>query len=146
MTVVEVRSRIVGADTEIPTVAVEVVHEQVTAGQLINQTVESQIHNLEESHHLSQERVSRALQRQYLTEVEMHEQAKQGRIGLSSNVLPTLHPIDIKEETAKAMDAFRRRTFLILVDGKQIDSLDETLALTPSSKIVFLRLTPLVGG
>jgi|SRR5579859_3923314 len=146
MTIVEVRSRIVGANAELPTVEVEVVPEQLTASQLISRTVAAQIRELEQGYQLDHERVLRALQRQYLTDPELHEQANQGRIGLPSAMPPVIQPIDVQQETAKAVDAFRRKTFLILVDGKQVDQLDETVILTQSSKIVFMRLTPLVGG
>ena len=34
----------------------------------------------------------------------------------------------------------------MIVDGKQVDSLDDELELAVESEIRFLRLTPLVGG
>jgi hypothetical protein len=34
----------------------------------------------------------------------------------------------------------------MLVDDRQIGDLDEPIVLTPDSEVVFLRLTPLVGG
>lgn len=146
MTAVEVRSRIIGADVVLPTVTVEVAHEQLTVGQLIGQTVEAQIRELERSYQLDHASIQQALQRQYLTEPELREQASQGRIRQPSAMPSVMQPVDAQQATAKAVDAFRRKAFVILIDGKQVDQLDETVILTPSSKIIFLRLTPLVGG
>jgi hypothetical protein len=45
-----------------------------------------------------------------------------------------------------ALDAFRRRGFLLLFDGRQLDGLDAEVALTGDNEITFLKLVPLVGG
>jgi len=54
--------------------------------------------------------------------------------------------LDAEQQFAKALTAFRGNGFLILLDDRQITDLDETLHLTPQSKITFLRLIPLIGG
>ncbi|NML50508.1 hypothetical protein HHL19_12640 [Streptomyces sp. R302] len=46
----------------------------------------------------------------------------------------------------RALDAFSRNGFLVLVGDRQIEDLDETVALGPDTEVVFLRLVPLVGG
>jgi hypothetical protein len=45
-----------------------------------------------------------------------------------------------------ALDAFQRQAFFVFVDGRQVGSLDDELALGADSEVRFLRLTPLVGG
>jgi hypothetical protein len=54
--------------------------------------------------------------------------------------------VDWLAQAGKAEEAFGRNGFFVLVDGRQLEDLDEELALTPGSKIRFVRLTPLVGG
>lgn len=54
--------------------------------------------------------------------------------------------IDWKQQYDKALDAFARNGFLILVDNKQAESLDDELTITPESRVMFLKLVPLVGG
>jgi hypothetical protein len=34
----------------------------------------------------------------------------------------------------------------MLVDDRQVESLDEEITLQPNTRVSFLRLTPLVGG
>jgi hypothetical protein len=54
--------------------------------------------------------------------------------------------IDWRRQADKAEDAFGRNGFFVLVNGRQVEHLDEELALTADSEIRFVRLTPLVGG
>ena len=53
---------------------------------------------------------------------------------------------DWEKQFAKAITAFRGNGFLVLIDGRQITDLDETIRLTAQSQITFLKLVPLVGG
>src|SRR5579859_4679248 len=60
---------------------------------------------------------------------------------------PRQRPVlDPEKHFAKAITAFRGNGFLVLLDDRQITDLDETLHLTPQSKVTFLRLIPLAGG
>ena len=54
--------------------------------------------------------------------------------------------IDWEKQAAKAEDAFGRNGFFVLVDGRQVEDLDEELELTADSEVRFVKLTPLVGG
>jgi hypothetical protein len=54
--------------------------------------------------------------------------------------------IDWQRQAARAEEAFRRNGFVVLVEGRQVEDLDEELALGADSEIRFIRLTPLVGG
>jgi hypothetical protein len=54
--------------------------------------------------------------------------------------------IDAATQLAKAIDAFERNQIIMLVDDRQVESLDEEIALRPNTRVSFLRLTPLVGG
>jgi hypothetical protein len=46
----------------------------------------------------------------------------------------------------RALEAFARGRFMVLVDGRQASSAGEVLRLEPDSQVVFLRLLPLRGG
>jgi hypothetical protein len=54
--------------------------------------------------------------------------------------------IDAAAQLAKAIDAFEGNQIIVLVDDRQVESLDEEIALRPDTRVSFLRLTPLVGG
>ncbi|MER5207152.1 hypothetical protein [Streptomyces sp. NPDC002825] len=51
-----------------------------------------------------------------------------------------------EEAFARAVEAFGRNGFLVLVGDRQIEELDETVTVGPETEVVFLRLVPLVGG
>src|SRR4029079_11704178 len=54
--------------------------------------------------------------------------------------------IDWKKQFQQATDAFEAGRILILVNDRQVSSLDDEIVLSPSTDVAFLRLTPLVGG
>lgn len=54
--------------------------------------------------------------------------------------------IDARTQLAKAIDAFAGNQIIMLVDDRQIESLDEEIVVSPEARVSFLRLTPLVGG
>ncbi|MCZ8154966.1 MAG: hypothetical protein O9264_02525 [Leptospira sp.] len=54
--------------------------------------------------------------------------------------------IDVEKQIYVALAAFQKNGFFILVDEVQIETLDQKINLNPSSKISFVKLTPLIGG
>ena len=54
--------------------------------------------------------------------------------------------IDANTQFAKAIEAFTGNQIIVLVDDRQVESLDEEIILEPDTRVSFLRLTPLVGG
>jgi len=54
--------------------------------------------------------------------------------------------IDAEKQTYIALDAFQKNGFFILVDNEQVDDLNQKIVLKSTSKISFIKLTPLVGG
>lgn len=54
--------------------------------------------------------------------------------------------LDWKKQFEIACDAFERNGFFILVDDRQVDTLDEMLQLSARTDVNFVRLTMLVGG
>ena len=55
-------------------------------------------------------------------------------------------PVDWQRQADVALDGFQRDAFFVLVDGHQVEELDEELALTADSDVRFVQLVPLVGG
>jgi RNA polymerase-interacting CarD/CdnL/TRCF family regulator len=54
--------------------------------------------------------------------------------------------IEWKTQFEKAVEAFEKSQILILVNGQQLDSLEDEIEVGPSTTVTFLRLTLLVGG
>lgn len=144
MFTLQVRSRIVGTDDHLPNVALSLLTETLTIRELIANTVEEQIRDLQLQRQMDIESIRNILSRQYLTDAEIQAQAQTGAIKMPE--LPDNSPIFITQETEKALTAFEKGVYVIVIDGKQAQSLDDTVTLKPTSKVTFLRLTPLKGG
>jgi hypothetical protein len=54
--------------------------------------------------------------------------------------------IDWKEQFEKAAEAFQKNQILILVNGRQLESLDDEIEVRADTTVTFLRLALLVGG
>lgn len=54
--------------------------------------------------------------------------------------------IDAEKQSYVALDAFQKNGFFILVDDYQVGDLQEEILVDDTTKISFVRLTPLVGG
>jgi hypothetical protein len=54
--------------------------------------------------------------------------------------------LDWEAQYEKAVDAFSRRGYILLVDDRQVIELDAPVELHAGSEVTFLRLVPLVGG
>jgi hypothetical protein len=54
--------------------------------------------------------------------------------------------IDWKEQFERATKAFESNGFLILIDSRQAESLDEQLTIDTDTEVAFVKLTLLVGG
>ena len=54
--------------------------------------------------------------------------------------------VDWETQYRLALEAFGRNGFFILVNDRQVESLYETVALTPTTQVSFVKLVPLVGG
>ena len=55
--------------------------------------------------------------------------------------------IDPEKQFEKAIESFYRNGFLVLVDDRQVDELEEEIEVRPeTTTVTFLKLVPLVGG
>ena len=54
--------------------------------------------------------------------------------------------LDWEAQYKKALEAFAKNGFFVIIDGRQVEALDEVLPLRETSEVHFLKLVPLVGG
>ncbi len=54
--------------------------------------------------------------------------------------------IDWQPQFDKAIDAFNRRGFLLLIGERQATGLEEEVVIQPGTVVSFVKLVPLVGG
>ncbi len=54
--------------------------------------------------------------------------------------------IDWEAQYHKALEAFERNGFVMLVNDTQVETLDEQVELREGTTVTFLKLMPLVGG
>lgn len=60
--------------------------------------------------------------------------------------LKEFRPIEWKPQYEKALEAFSRNGFLILVDDRQAEDLDQEFVVGRGTRVSFVKLTLLVGG
>ena len=60
--------------------------------------------------------------------------------------MKTRRQLDPEAQVAFALQAFQANGIIVMVDDRQVDSLDEMVAVTPQTHVRFLKLVPLVGG
>lgn len=77
----------------------------------------------------------------FLDDEALRKQLARGRVALD----PTAAP-DLAREIERAREGFAAGRYRMILDGVWLSDLDEEVELTDHGKLVFLRLTPLVGG
>ncbi|HZQ37035.1 MAG TPA: hypothetical protein VFD32_13980 [Dehalococcoidia bacterium] len=60
--------------------------------------------------------------------------------------LPDRRSIDSEAQVLRALDAFCRNGFIVIVNDRQMERLDEAFELRAGTEISFVKLVPLVGG
>ncbi|MCB2408281.1 hypothetical protein [Hymenobacter lucidus] len=55
-------------------------------------------------------------------------------------------PIDTEIQLYKALEGFLQNSYFVLVNDRQVDSLEEEVWLGSGATASFIKLTPLVGG
>ena len=65
---------------------------------------------------------------------------------LNGYKLKARRKIDWQEQYQRALEAFERNGFFVLVGDKQADTLDEEFAVRVDTEVSFVKLVPLVGG
>lgn len=65
---------------------------------------------------------------------------------LNGYKLKARRKIDWQEQYQKALDAFERNGFFVLVGDRQAESLDQQFEVKVDTEVSFVKLVPLVGG
>lgn len=65
---------------------------------------------------------------------------------LNGYKLKAKREIDWQEQYTRALEAFDRNGFFVLVGDKQAESLDHEFEVTVDTEVSFVKLVPLVGG
>lgn len=60
--------------------------------------------------------------------------------------MPTRRHVDWERQADKALEAFEKNGFFVLVADRQVTDPDEVLELAPDTDIRFIRLVQLMGG
>ncbi len=54
--------------------------------------------------------------------------------------------IDAETQVYIALDAFQKGAYFVMVNSRQVESLEDKVKITADAKVRFMKLTPLVGG
>lgn len=65
---------------------------------------------------------------------------------LNGYKLKARRKIDWEEQFKRALEAFERNGFFVLVGERQAETLDEELEVKVNTEVSFVKLVPLVGG
>jgi hypothetical protein len=72
-------------------------------------------------------------------------EAERALNGDGSHLKP-LHKLDWQAQYEKALEAFTRRSYILLVNDKQMIDLDASIEMRAGTEVTFFKLVPLVGG
>jgi hypothetical protein len=118
----------------------DVLDETITVRELIRSRVYQEVHD---HNRRTAEAVEAAIPFNGLVTPSDEERALNTTVSTRTR---RAREIDWKRQFDVACDAFQRNGFFILVDDKQAESLEESIAIRHDTKVSFVRLMPLVGG
>lgn len=133
-----------------PTLSISVDTTQLSIEELITCTVRTQlmIRRARE-----QAKRSEYAENRFLTDSAIAAGRRSGRITTPrqpeqrySDLPDEMQQQQIQQEINRALVAFNKKQFRILVDGQLHHNQDDQVIVSDVSQILFLRLTPLVGG
>ena len=125
------------------------VRDETTAGQTLNEFALELLTERVTVRELIRSRVYQEVQDYNLRQPEKFRglvQPTDAEQTLNGFKLKKPRQIDWNAQFDKALEAFEVNRFLILVDDRQAESLDEEIVVGPETRVSFLKLTPLVGG
>ena len=133
-----------GAD--LPEVTLRLVSERVSLEELVTRAVREQIEALCDQYSGAADRITGQLRRQYLAAGDVAAGARTGKVALATGHPDDPAELDVDAEAALAVEAFRRGEFRVFVDSEPVTSLTDILTVSDKTKVIFLRLVPLIGG
>lgn len=94
-----------------------------------------------------------------ILQMHVRQELNNHRTTQSSSIIIPKHPVetelnsppvvripDMEKCISDACDAFDRNSFIMFVDSKQISELSDTVFLSDTSSVTFMRLIPLAAG
>lgn len=54
--------------------------------------------------------------------------------------------LNVEKQVSRALSGFKANRFFVIVNDRQVTSLDQTVAISDASEVSFMQLLPLVGG
>ena len=130
-----------GREGRVDTLPLRLASERVTAREIIERRVRSEIAQLRLPDAERQQAVLSYLVAYRSSPVERLLNGPRRRVAP-----PPGMAWDEAAEVERAIAAFAAGRYLLFVDDRQVDDLEAPLTVTPDSEAMFLRLTPLVGG
>ncbi len=73
-------------------------------------------------------------------------QPSDAEITLNGYRMKKVRSLDPEKQYKLALESFEHNGFILLVDDRQVDSLDQVIEVGPATAVTFLKLVPLVGG
>ncbi len=151
-----VRSEVFGGaadEGEMPEVSLEALDEELPLRELIRRVVEEQVRELlankrseARDEASAPEEVRRILERRYMTPEEISQYGREGAVRLPAERERGEPEIDLNAEVRQAIRAFEAGGYCVFVGDRQVESLEERVRFAPGTRVVFLRVMPLVGG
>ena len=114
-----------------PTMTLDFLNEEITVRELIERRVYEEVHD--HNH-------ARPSPLQRLVAPAGAESA------LNAPPVREHRPVDWTVQRDRALEAFRRNGFFVLVGDRQVTDLDERIRLAVTTEVTFVRLVALVGG
>lgn len=127
---ISIKDQMTGSDL-VPSLVIEYLTERVTVRELIRARIYQEV----QDYNRSKPGFYRGL-----------VQPTDAEATLNGYRLPPTKEIDWQIQYDRAIDAFNRRSFLVLIGDQQAVDLDQEYVLTSGMEITFLKLLPLVGG
>jgi signal transduction histidine kinase len=112
-------------------------NQQLTLGELLTQVVQAEIKAFHDRQ--SQQRLTKVLGL-----VEIAAGVAQGKITSGGSELD--QTVDEQQAIDNALQSFQDGFYLVFIDDQQQENLADLVDLKTNSELLFLRLTPLVGG
>jgi hypothetical protein len=112
-------------------------NQHLTLGELLTQVVQAEISAFRDRQ--SQQRLTKVLG---LVEIEVG--VAQGKITSGGSELD--QTVDEQQAIDNALQSFQDGFYLVFIDDQQQEDLADLVDLKANSELLFLRLTPLVGG
>jgi hypothetical protein len=131
-----------GAGERRPALELRLVSERITARELIRRRIADEVETANRQR--ADYAAGHARSRSFL--IPFGADAAEVKLNVPGARPARPRLFDEKAEYERAIAAFGKNQFILLFDERQIEQLDDAIAVTPHSEAVFLYLTPLVGG